>query len=57
MLRSNTSAEQDGLTWKPLNDQKFSAAPFEMVYDQVNKILYAASWEEGLLAMKLKADK
>ena len=49
--------ERDGLTWKPLSDQKFSAAPFEMAYDPVNKILYAASWEEGLLAMKLGADK
>lgn len=51
------SSERDGLTWKPLNDQRFSAAPFEMVYDPVHKILYAASWEEGLLAMKLNEDK
>lgn len=51
------SPENDGRTWKPLNDQKFSAAPFEMAYDPVHKILYAASWEEGLLAMKLDAGK
>ncbi|MDB5384699.1 MAG: hypothetical protein JWM11_345, partial [Planctomycetaceae bacterium] len=51
------SAETDGITWKPLNDQKFSAVPFEMVFDPVNKILYSASWEEGLLAIKLHAGK
>jgi hypothetical protein len=51
------SSEKDGLSWQPLNDQKFSAVPFEMVYDPVNKILYAASWEEGLLAIKLGAGK
>ena len=47
------SSEDDGMTWKPLNDQKFSAVPFEMVLDPVNHILYSASWEEGLLALKL----
>lgn len=51
------SPDKDGLTWKPLGDQKFSAAPFEMAYDPVNKILYSASWEEGLLALKLKAER
>lgn len=51
------SSEKDGLNWKPLNDQKFSAVPFEMVYDPVNKILYSASWEEGLLAIKLGSGK
>lgn len=48
------SPETDGLTWKPLNEQKFSATAFEMVYNPIDKILYAASWEEGLLAMRLK---
>ncbi|WP_020469790.1 WD40/YVTN/BNR-like repeat-containing protein [Zavarzinella formosa] len=51
------SPETDGLNWKPLNDQKFSAVPFEMAYDPINKILYSASWEEGLLAIKLGAGK
>lgn len=45
--------EDDGGTWTPLNGQKFSAVPFEMVLDPVNRILYSASWEEGLLAIKL----
>jgi hypothetical protein len=48
------SPETDGMNWKPLNDQKFSAVPFEMVLDPVNRILYSASWEEGLLAIKLE---
>ncbi|MDA7881173.1 hypothetical protein N9A94_02615 [Akkermansiaceae bacterium] len=48
------SPESDGENWKPLNEQKFSAAPFEMAYDPIRKILYAASWEEGLLAIKLE---
>ncbi|HEX4611673.1 MAG TPA: sialidase family protein, partial [Urbifossiella sp.] len=51
------SSEKDGRTWKPLNDQKFSAVPFEMAFDPVNRILYAASWEEGLLALKLGTAK
>jgi photosystem II stability/assembly factor-like uncharacterized protein len=48
------SAEKDGQNWKPLNDQKFSAVPFEMAYDPIHKVLYAASWEEGLLAIQLE---
>jgi hypothetical protein len=48
------SLEKDGLNWKPFNEQKFSAAPFTMAIDPINNILYAASWEEGLLAMKLE---
>lgn len=51
------SSESDGVTWKPLNDQKFSAVPFELVFDPINKILYSASWEEGLLALKLPTGK
>jgi len=51
------SSENDGLSWKPLNDQKFSAVPFEMVLDPINKILYSASWEEGILAIKLGPEK
>lgn len=51
------TSEKDGLTWKPVNDQKFSAAPFQMVLDPQRKILYAASWEEGLLALQLPTTK
>ena len=48
-----TSPENDGLAWTQLGDQKFSAAPFEMYYDSKNRIVYSASWGEGLLALKL----
>ena len=42
------------LTVQKAFEVKFSAAPFEMAWDPANKILYAASWEEGLLAIPLK---
>lgn len=52
-----TSLETDGLTWSPYANkgvtQRFTAVPFEMAYDKRNRIVYAASWHEGLLAMKL----
>lgn len=52
-----TSPEGDGLTWKAYQGgaQKFSAEPFEMWYDSANRIMYAASWHEGLLALKIPA--
>lgn len=50
-----TSPESDGLNWTPYHGgiQKFSAEPFEMTYDSKNHIMYAASWGEGLLALKI----
>ena len=33
--------------------QKFSSAPFEMHYDPVNRVMYSASWSDGLLALKV----
>jgi photosystem II stability/assembly factor-like uncharacterized protein len=52
-----TSPEDDGITWTPYTyegtTQKFSAEPFEMAYDARNHIMYAASWHEGLLALKI----
>ena len=49
-----TSLENDGLTWKPQGGgaQKFSEAPFEICFDHTNKIVYSASWGQGLLALK-----
>ena len=53
------SAENDGLTWTAYGDgkQRFSSEPFEMRYDSTNRIIYAASWGEGLLALKLQPGK
>jgi len=50
-----TSPESDGLTWSAFQGgaQKFSAEPFEMYYDAKNRIMYSASWSEGLLALNL----
>ena len=52
------SPESDGLAWKPYTfngmTQRFSAQPFEMAYDSRNHIMYAASWHEGLLALKIR---
>ena len=49
------SAEDDGQTWTPYRGgkQKFSAEPFEMRYDKVNRIIYSASWGDGLWALKV----
>ena len=51
------SPESDGQNWKAFNHQTFSAAPFTMALDPVNRILYSASWGEGLLAVRLPAAK
>jgi photosystem II stability/assembly factor-like uncharacterized protein len=50
-----TSPEEDGVNWTPYRGgtQKFSSEPFEMYFDSKNRILYAASWHEGLLALKV----
>jgi hypothetical protein len=49
--------ETDGNNWRAFTfngeTQKFSAEPFEMAYDAKNHIMYAASWYEGLLALKI----
>ena len=51
------TAESDGKTWRPMNAQKFSNHPFEMAFDPVDRILYSASWGDGLWAIRLGADK
>lgn len=52
-----TSPESDGTTWIPYagGAQTFSAAPFEMAYDRRNHIVYSASWDNGLFALKVAA--
>ena len=54
-----TSPENDGLTWTAYRGgaQRFSAAPFEMHFDAANRIMYSASWSDGLLALKVNADE
>jgi hypothetical protein len=38
--------------WTPFNENH-SSGPYEMVFDGVNGIVYSASWEEGVLALKV----
>ena len=54
-----TSPEDDGLTWTAYKGgtQKFSSAPFEMHYDPVNRVMYSASWSDGLFALKVDAPR
>jgi len=49
-----TSPESDGLTWTPYagGAQRFSSEPFEMAFDRKNRIMYSASWSDGLWALK-----
>jgi hypothetical protein len=49
-----TSLETDGTTWTAVNPQQFKMGPFEMAFDAANGILYTASWNDGLWAMKIK---
>ncbi|HWB74409.1 MAG TPA: hypothetical protein VG755_05630 [Nannocystaceae bacterium] len=46
------SDEDDGFEWTEQNDQTFSDGPYRMEYDAVNGIMYAASWNEGVLALR-----
>lgn len=46
------SPEDDGFEWTVQNDQTFSDGPYRMEYDAVNGIVYAASWNEGVLALR-----
>jgi len=50
-----TSPEADGLTWTAYqnSEQKFVDGPYQMTFDSANRIVYAANWGAGLLAMKL----
>lgn len=46
--------ENDGLTWTAYGQGgSFSAGPFEMAFDATDGILYASTWQDGMLAMKV----
>ncbi|HEV8246695.1 MAG TPA: sialidase family protein, partial [Polyangiaceae bacterium] len=47
------SPESDGATWAPIGSQMFLQGPFEMAVDSANGILYNASWQAGMWALKL----
>ena len=49
-----TSPESDGLTWTVMaGEQNFIDGPYMMRLDSANRIMYAANWGAGLLALKL----
>ncbi len=50
------SPETDGKNWRPFSKQTFSEVSFTMALDPVNRILYSASWGEGLMAVKLPGE-
>ena len=49
-----SSPETDGMTWTPMGGPKLDQGPFEMVFDSTNRIMYAASWGAGILALKVQ---
>jgi len=49
-----TSLETDGTKWTDFGTQQFVQGPFEMGIDPVNRVLYTASWNAGMWAIKLK---
>jgi hypothetical protein len=49
-----TSPESDGETWTEVEGAEFGSGPFEMAYDEVNGIVYAATWNEGFLALRVR---
>lgn len=48
------SDEADGTTWTAYNEQTFSDGPYRMEFDQHHRIMYAASWNEGVLALAVE---
>ena len=49
-----TAPEEGGTPWTEHSPQKHGAAPFEMVFDPANDIIYSASWGDGVYALKVK---
>jgi photosystem II stability/assembly factor-like uncharacterized protein len=50
-----TSPESDGVSWTPYQSgaQTFADGPAAMRFDATNRILYAASWDAGVWALKV----
>jgi hypothetical protein len=47
------ATESDPTAWTAFNTQTFLQGPFELAYDSVNGIVYSASWQAGVLALKV----
>jgi hypothetical protein len=48
-----TAPESTGSVWTNAGTQQFINGPFQMAFDSTHRILYAASWNAGLLALKV----
>jgi hypothetical protein len=48
----SSTPENGPVTWTSFN-HSVSMGPYEMAFDPVNRIVYAASWEMGVLALKV----
>jgi hypothetical protein len=48
-----TSPEADGATWTAFNAQTFDNGPYRTRFDPVHGIMYVASWNAGVWAMKV----
>jgi len=46
------SPEADGITWTPFGQSIDDNGPYEMLFDDVNKLLYASNWSQGLWVYK-----
>jgi len=49
----DTSPENDGLNWTKSEDIAKDGGPYSMVFDEVNRIVYASRWFQGVWALKL----
>jgi hypothetical protein len=47
-----SALESAPLSWSPFGAQAFTASVFEMAIDKQNGVLYASTWESGVLAVK-----
>jgi len=48
------SNEDDGVTWKNLNDQTFSDGPYRMAFDELQGVVYSSNWNDGVWALKVQ---
>ena len=51
-----SAPESDPRNWTAINaeTQKWTTGPFRMTYDPTHKILYSASWRDGVLALQVE---
>jgi hypothetical protein len=48
-----TAKETNDAVWTDFNTQKFNNAPYDMILDTLNGIMYSSNWDAGVFAVKL----